>query len=70
MVRERKRRSRARVVTYSFETSCPAAEPVLAKARELGTVTAYDVGSELVWFQGPPGPELRAIRDRIERLSR
>jgi len=33
-------------------------------ARE-GIVTEYDVGRGLVWFEGPPGKALRAVRDDV-----
>ncbi len=52
-------------------------EKVLAKAKAAGIVLNYDDGRDRdPWFEAPPGPEARALRDQflaagyvIKRLS-
>ena len=76
--RQRERPSRSRVVSYEVEAPSGASfdeapvERLLARARDRGVVTAYDTGrGDVVWFQGPPGPDMRALRaDVIREVSR
>jgi len=42
---------------------------VIERAREDGVVTEFDTGrGQVVWFQGPPGERLRALRERVLEL--
>lgn len=51
-------------------------ETILRQAKETGHVTQYVAkqygargeGVDCVWFNGPPGRELRAIRDAVQEL--
>ncbi len=64
--------SRSRTVMYAFigegvnETrgALLDCEKVLAKAKADGIITNYDDGRDRdPWFEAPPGPDARALRD-------
>jgi hypothetical protein len=59
--------SKTRVVFYQFVgpfTFDPDAR--LKKAERAGVVTTWDDGrGDIPWFEGPPGPALRALRDEF-----
>ncbi len=63
------RRPRAsRVVGYALAGTLndSLAESLLCRARAEGVVTGYDAGrGAFLWFDGPPGPALRAFRVRL-----
>ena len=65
----RVRRPRAsRVVGYALAGPLDdsLAERLLCRARAEGIVTGYDAGrGDFVWFDGPPGPRMRAFRARL-----
>lgn len=43
-----------------------AVEKLLEQARARGVVTEFDTGrGRIVWFNGCPGPALRAVRDAV-----
>lgn len=45
-------------------------EPLLKKAIENKTITQYDDGrGDLCWFEGPPGKDMRELRDTIRKMS-
>jgi hypothetical protein len=62
-------RSRVRVVTYLWESEAPMpeAEALLDKAQRAGVLTLWDAdpGWRVVWIQGPPGEDLRRVRDAL-----
>lgn len=64
--------SKTRVVAYSRDTSGfdeTAMECLLTKALRDGVITVYDTGrGHVVWFTGPPGAELRALRDAVDTI--
>ena len=76
MSRHRKQRrrghsSRTRVVGYYYTGKfCEVlAERILERARSAGVVTVYDTGrGRIVWFDGPPGPALRAVRSQVQAV--
>lgn len=45
-----------------------AIDRYLTKAAKLGVVTQYDVGRQVVWFNGRPGRALRVTKAEVERL--
>jgi len=62
---------KSRDIGYCFagEFSESDAEAILSKAKARGVVTEYDTGrGRIVWFNGHPGPELRAVRDAIRHV--
>lgn len=72
----KRRPSRTRVVGYTFDGTIDliAASNILAKALAANVVTEFDStkscepGLDCVWFNGPPGPALREVRDAIAAL--
>lgn len=62
----------SRTVGYSFdkgEFDEEAMERLLADAQKRGIVREYDTGRGLiVWFNGKPGEEIRALRKRVSAL--
>ena len=81
-MKQRKRRGRrpqaTRVVGYVFEGEIDVdrATKLLARARDMGVVTQFDSvksmtrGMDGVWFNGPPGSLLRALRSQVAALVR
>jgi hypothetical protein len=70
MSRHTKHQSRSRGVGYAFEAEEFSfdVEKRLAKAKADGVITEYDDGrGRNPWFNGPPGPALRALRDEFAR---
>lgn len=72
MTAHRKPTSRSRSVIYAFfgdgvnETrgALLDCEKVLAKAKASGVILNYDDGRDRdPWFEAPPGPRARALRD-------
>ncbi len=76
-------RSRARVVGYRLQVyqdpgdeddtyeslSESPFEAVLGRAKRDGVVTEFDTGrGRTIWWEGRPGPEMRELRARIERM--
>lgn len=67
-MRHTKHTSKTRTVMYAFfgddvRFDC---EKVLAHAKAQGIVTNYDDGRDRdPWFEAPPGPETRALRDKF-----
>jgi len=53
-------------VTYTIEGDLDGVEyrlkDLLRDAQGMGVVSEYGACSTLVWFQGPPGDALRALR--------
>lgn len=69
-----KHRTKIRTVNYCFfgpgvnETrgALLDCEKVLAHAKAQGIITNYDDGRDRdPWFEAPPGPEARALRDKF-----
>lgn len=62
---------KTRVVGYTIYGSFveSAVEAILIRARTKNVVTEFDTGrGEMVWFNGPPGAELRELRKQILQL--
>jgi hypothetical protein len=64
----------SRVIGYRLEAPHgfieTTMEALLRQARAAGLVTAYDTGrGRVCWFNGRPGPELRALRDRVLEIA-
>lgn len=60
--------SRTRIVKYDYagEFDEAAMERILQRAKAAGAVTEFDTGrGHLVWFEGPPGAALRAVRREV-----
>jgi hypothetical protein len=67
----RERPSRIRVVGYRIECEVSLEMEILLERGKLaGTVTEGDCGSDMIWFEGRPGPELRAFRTAMAVLSK
>ena len=63
-----KHTSKTRTVIYIFfgEGALLYCEKVLAHAKSQGIITNYDDGRDRdPWFEAPPGPEARALRDKF-----
>lgn len=66
----------SRIVGYDWgprEHSLPAserAEVLLRKAQRDGVIIQWDAdtGWRSLWFQGRPGPKLRALRRELQRM--
>lgn len=61
-------RSAVRTVGYALTgpLNDALAERMLAQARAAGIVSQFDAGrGSFLWFNGWPGPALRAFRDRL-----
>lgn len=66
-----KHTSKTRVTGYRYEGSFKESdvEKILEAAQKAGVVTEFDTGrGNLVWFNGPPGPEMRKLRDQIKAI--
>ena len=67
----RRKPSKTRVVSYVFENDHSFSYPFdvearLRKAWRDGVITTWDDGrGSAPWFQGPPGPAIRALRDEF-----
>ena len=65
---------RTRTVGYSFpgELAFPFdVEARLARAKRDGVITEYDDGrGNSPWFNGKPGPKLRALRDEFRAADK
>jgi len=75
MSRKGQGRSTGRTVGYEVKREWPLSfkeppvEKLLLQAQRDGIVTEFDTGrGQLVWFNGFPGPELRALRKEVERV--
>jgi len=67
----RKRPSKTRVVLYDYEGDFDESEVerILERAVSKGVVTLFDTGrGHIVWFEGPPGPELRKVRNQVRQI--
>lgn len=73
--------SKTRVVFYSFcnypNEFCADndfdfdVEKRLAKAKKDGIITNYDDGrNRCPWFEGPPGKDIRALRDEFTKADK
>jgi hypothetical protein len=63
--------SKTRTVGYTFSGAFneSAMETLLRRAQLDGVVTQYDTGrGRLVWFNGPPGAALRALKARVKSM--
>lgn len=75
-----KHRSNTRIVHYGWglpdprEAGCyvrdifdeSAMDKLLYAARTAGVISMQDCGrGATVWFEGPPGPAMRALRDKV-----
>ena len=77
-MKPKRKPSATRVVGYRFEgdIDIDAAMKLLAQALSRGGVTQFDStksmerGMDVVWFNGPPGRELRSLRAQITALVR
>jgi hypothetical protein len=69
----------SRIVGYRYEgtiVDLPRVEAILHRAQEAKIVTQYvakqygrrDEGVDCVWFNGPPGRDLRKVRDAVRAL--
>lgn len=68
------RPSRSRIVRYGWESPSgfdeSAMDRLLYAARAAGVVTMHDAGrGRVVWFEGPPGPALRSVRDQAHAIA-
>lgn len=77
LARKGRHPSKTRVVRYEingwFEDE-RAVERRLDRAQQEDVISQYDSGSStdagiLVWFEGPPGPELRRLRAELLAMS-
>lgn len=68
-MRNKRAAQSSRSVTYwlqgrPFDES--VAEKLLLKAKEEGLVLEFDTGrGDALWFNGRPGPELRALKKKL-----
>jgi len=72
MSRRGRGKSIGRVTGFSVEGPFDetAMEKLLEAAKVRGVVTEYDTGRGAgCWFNGPPGPALRALRDEAVKLA-
>ena len=71
----------SRIVGYRYEgtiVDLPRVEAILRRAQEAQVVTQYVAKTygapeehvDCVWFNGPPGPGLRKVRDAVRALMR
>lgn len=70
-MRRAKPHPKTRCIGYHFYGNFEEAEAerVLQDAYRAGTVVAFDTGrGHTVWFEGPPGAALRAVRDAIRTV--
>lgn len=70
-MRTKKPAQTSRAVGYQLEGEFneSLAEKLLLKARDEGLVTEFDTGrGSIMWFNGRPGPELRALRKKLAAL--
>lgn len=75
MTRRRRLRGRAppktRVVGYAFEIADEGvvqAEKILDAALVAKTITQFDTGNGFVWWNGPPGEGMRAVKSAIAAM--
>ena len=76
--RPKRKPSVTRVVGYRFggDIDLDRVTKLLDRALASGVVTQFDSnksmehGKDVVWFNGPPGPALRNLRDQIDVLVR
>lgn len=74
MKRRGPRPSKTRIVGYHYgwdglDFDESPMERVLGKAKAAGVVSEFDTGrGNLVWFEGPPGKALRAVRTQVLAL--
>ncbi len=68
--------SKTRIVSYKYDGAFdePAVDRLLDRARRDGVITECDCGSRsdlgtIVWFEGPPGPRMRMLREQIFALA-
>lgn len=67
----RKRPSRVRVVSYRLECEVSLEMEILLERGKLsGTIAEGDCGPGMIWFEGRPGPEMRAFRTAMAVLSK
>ena len=71
----RRKPSASRSIGYVIEGEFdePAAEAILRRAESQGVVVRgqWDTGREhMMWFNGPPGASMRALRDELRALVR
>ena len=67
-----------RVVGYRFggDIDLDRVTKLLDRALASGVATQFDStksmerGKDVVWFNGPPGPAMRSLRDQIDALVR
>ena len=75
----RKPSATSRIVGYHYDGTIldlPRVEAILRRAQETHVVTQYGAkqygargeGVDGVWFNGPPGQALRAVRDAVRAL--
>jgi len=75
----RKPSATSRIVGYRYEgtiVDLPRVDAILRRAQEANLVTQYVAkqygrrgdGDDVVWFNGPPGRELRRVRDAVRGL--
>jgi len=60
-----------RIVGYSYDGDFDetAMEKVLDHAKQRGVVGQFDTGrGNTVWFEGPPGADMRAVRKAVLAL--
>lgn len=67
-------RSRTRVVSYAWGVPGGFDETrmdrLLYEARAAGVISMHDAGrGQAVWFEGPPGPALRELRERVLEIA-
>ena len=78
VVKSKRKPSATRVVGYRFEGDIDIEGAMKLRARALshGHVTQFDSnksmerGMDVVWFNGPPGRDLRSLRAQIAALVR
>ena len=76
--RSKRKPAATRVVGYRFGGDIDVARvaALLDRARAIGVVTQFDStksaerGKDVVWFNGPPGPAMRKLRDEVGALVR
>jgi len=72
-MRAKRAAQHSRSVTYHLEGRPfdeGAAEKLLLKAKEDGLVMEFDTGrGNLLWFNGKPGPELRALKKKLAVIT-
>ena len=75
---KKRKPSVTRVVGYRLggDIAIERVKKLLERALAQGVVTQFDSnksmerGKDVVWFNGPPGPAMRKLRDQIDALVR